>query len=325
MSDTAVHPKTRAVYSLANDYVLEWLIALLESCRLHASNYPVTVIPFDENIEWLRKFSTKYRFEIFPGRAVLSQLDQLGASICTHYAQIHMFRKFAAFWGTFDDFLFLDSDMVLLTDIDELFDAYSSSGCQFMSNDPDFDQVYRAGPVRETMISRYDATPFNAGCFLSSRNTFSLAEIERLATEVQPIKGSFNLVNGDQSFLNYCVHVRRLKHKSFAAVIDDLCLWSWATQGPIVQKENAYRLMAPGNPDFGKKMPYLHWAGFACNPDIPNRKIFLRYRLQHAPLLIRARYFASAVLYATKHRLAWLRRAIEMLNLWGARKALRDS
>ena len=144
------------------------------------------------------------------------------------------------------------------------------------------------------MISDYSAQAFNGGCFLSSKDIFTLSEIDEIRQQAESVKENFSLVGGEQPFLNYCVHTKRLKYKAFAEVIDDLSVWTWAKQEPIKMSGGAHRLMIPGNSEYGKRMPYVHWSGIPCNPRMPNRKLFLTYRLNNASWLTRIQYTCTS-------------------------------
>lgn len=285
--------KIAGVYCLANDKVLDWLLAFIESLQEHEPERKLVIIPFDDNIEQITRLSKKYKFEIFNDPS-LKELDKIGATLCPNsYVHIHNFRKFAVFWGRLEHFLFLDSDIVILSQLEELFQAYLASGCDFLysgtSSTITLDAVYKPGSFRDKMISDYSAKGFNAGSFLSSKNLLSLAEVKKLSEEALLIKEGFT-TNGEQPFLNYCIDIKQLKTKGFADIIPDLCQTTWAKHEPIVVSDNVYRLMTPTRPDFGKRLPFIHWAGIKCNPYMPNREIFLRYRLKSMPLLARFKY-----------------------------------
>ncbi len=48
------------IYCLANDKVLDWMIAFLKSLRTYEPSRKLIVIPFDENIEKLSRLANKY-------------------------------------------------------------------------------------------------------------------------------------------------------------------------------------------------------------------------------------------------------------------------
>lgn len=297
---------TKGFYCLANDAVLEWTIAFLESFRVHEPEGHLVIIPFDDNTDELVKLSHQYKFELFQDKSLLEELDLIGSCFSDEYAQIHTFRKFAAFWGEFDRFLFIDSDIVLLDRTEELFDAYLSSDCEFMYSDPNMEEVYEPGSFREEMISNYSAVGFNAGFFISSKNMITLDDLKDLVKAAATVKDNFVMRNGEQPFLNYCVHSKKLKANAFADVIDDLSEWTWAGLNPISMSDGIYRLN-------GKRLAYLHWAALRCNAGMPHRNIFLLYRLNSVSSLSRFGYIVTSLCSWWTFRL--LRKIFNILNI----------
>jgi hypothetical protein len=57
--------ETVGIYCLANDRVIEWMIAFLESFRTYEPSRKIILIPFDDNIGELSQLSSKYNFEFF--------------------------------------------------------------------------------------------------------------------------------------------------------------------------------------------------------------------------------------------------------------------
>ena len=284
--------EVNGVYCLANDKVLDWMIACLESLRVHAPDYRLVVIPFDDKIHEIAKLSHQYKFELFQDNS-LKQLDEIGRIFYPRdYILAHTFRKLAVFWGLFDHFVFLDSDIVVLTNFEELFEAYFLSDSDFLYNDPNMEEVYKPGNFREKMIKDYSAKGFNTGFFLSSKSLLTFEEIKELLQEAARAK-EFFVPWGEQPFLNYCIHTKQINAKAFADVVPDLCLWTWAKQEPVEMSGNVCRSMVPDSPDFGKRLPYIHWAGIECSPYMPNRKLFLHYRLKSYSRLSRLKYIAN--------------------------------
>lgn len=285
------HQEITGFYCLANDKVLDWMIAFLESLRFYEPDRRLIIIPFDKNIDKLAKLSQKYKFEFLHDES-LEELDNIGSRFAEKPSN-RMFRKLATFWGPLDHFLYLDSDIVVLSNLEELFEGYFRSGSDFMYSGTksfiNMKAVYKPGAFRDEMIRDYSAKGFNAGAFLSSKNLLKLDEIRKISDEALLIKDNFANY-GDQPFFNYCIDIKRLNTKGFADIVPDLCITTWAQYEPIKMSDNVYRLMAPDRPDFGKRIPFIHWAGKKINPYMPNRKIFLDYRLKGISWLSRFRY-----------------------------------
>jgi lipopolysaccharide biosynthesis glycosyltransferase len=279
--------ETTGIYCLANDAVLDWTIAFFESLRTYEPNCRLIVIPFDDRISKLSQLAQKYNLEFFPNSEnILEKLDDLGAVFNPKRGNnIHMFRKLAIFFGPLEHFLFLDSDIVVLSKLNELFEAYFASQNEFMYYKGEtFDPVYKPGEFREKMIAEYSANGFNSGSFISSKGIFSLEDFFEISKQVTLLKEHFASY-GEQSFLNYCVDIKRLKTKAFIDEIPDLAS-CWAKFEPIEKKGDKYSL-------FSKRLLFIHWAGFKPNTFMPNRKIFLDFRLKSESWLYRLQVYIS--------------------------------
>lgn len=284
-----VDQKHIGVYCLANDNVLDWMTAFLESFREHEPDRRLVIIPFDQKIDRLAQLADRYHFE-FLSDPSLEKLDAIGDRIHPgKYSDSHMFRKFAAFWGSLENFIFLDSDIVLLGKLDELFESYQVSSCDFMHYDTSVEYVYKAGSFRDEMIKLYHSTGFNTGCFASSQGKLSLEDVLTFSQEALAIKDFF-ACGGEQPFLNYCVDRKGLKKDVFFHSSNDLAHWTWGNITPVVFQDGSYRFMNSGSEDFGKRVLFLHWSGILSSPFMPNRHLFLKYRLRNLSAVERCRY-----------------------------------
>jgi hypothetical protein len=280
---TIIEQEKTGIYCLANDRVLDWMIAFLESVRTHEPKRRVVIIPFDDNISKLSKLSSQYNFEFFDD-STLKDLDRIGATLRPQKdIHIHRFRTFAVFWGPLEHFVFFDSDIVILDSLEELFQAYFNSKCDFMYYYGGiFNPVYKAGYFRDKMIEEYSANGFNAGSFLSSKGVLTLDELQKLSLEAVSVKQYFADHCIVQPFFNYCVDIKRLKTKAMSKVIPNLGP-EWAKFEPIERLAGNYQVD-------GKRLIYTHWAGLKHGPNMPNRKLFLEYRLKSASWLRRFQY-----------------------------------
>jgi hypothetical protein len=152
------------------------------------------------------------------------------------------------------------------------------------------------------MINEYSANGFNSGSFLSSKDVLTLDELHSLAHDAFLIKENFVDYCGDQPFFNYCVDIKRLNTKTFPEFIPDLGPSCWANFEPIKLSRGTYQL-------YGKRMLFIHWAGFKLESYIPNRRIFLHYRLKSESWALRLKYHFYYWLKGFKYNLYyWLRK-----------------
>jgi hypothetical protein len=290
---------------LANDATLDWVVAFLESLREQEPDIPMTFIPFDKKVGRLTRVAHRFGASV-EWNPFLEDLDQLGGLVCESVKRRHMFRKFAAFAGRYEYFLYLDSDVIVLNPLRPLFDAYVGSGADFLGADTDINQVYRPGRLREYMLRDQRSRGFNAGCFLSVRGRLTIDMMSELASSASEVKEQFVAHNGDQPFFNYCIDSLGLVGLRLHEVMPELAEWTWANAGSVRQVGRHVLTTGPGWGGEGKRIPFLHWAGFKVGPSMPNAPIFLKYRLRSEPWTRRLEFFARIWWYPRWR--AWLQR-----------------
>lgn len=275
------------VYCLANDKVLDWMIAFLESLRYYEPKRELIIIPFDDDTALLSKLSEKYNFTFLQDET-LPELDKLGMHVDPNDRgfPIHPFRKFASFWGPFEHFIFLDADIVVLSQLDEIFETYLRSNLDFIYFDCNINRAYKEGNFREEMIEKHAAAGFNSGAFVSSKRIFSMKEIQEFAENATSIRDNF-VSRYEQSFLNYCVDSKGLKKNRYCNLSLSAPCSYWAKLSPIKHTNGEYRIQSHKNKDFGKILAFLHWAGFENEPMMPNRRIYLKFRYMNKPKIMR--------------------------------------
>jgi hypothetical protein len=93
----------RGIYFLANDNVLDWLIASINSIRAYGCDMPIVIIPFDDRIEGVARFAERRNATIWFDDSQ-RELDELGAFLGFSKTNRHLYRKLAAFSGPLDEF-----------------------------------------------------------------------------------------------------------------------------------------------------------------------------------------------------------------------------
>lgn len=280
----------RGLYTLANDGVYDWLVAFLESRSVYEPDLPLVVIPFDDRMERVRALQNRYPFEVMADES-LKALDEVGARYFPDDPKWpHAFRKFAAFWGPFEKFIFVDSDVVLLGPLDEFFDRAEASHVEYVCGDIDVDWVFAPGPLRDQIVASGVTTGFNTGFFMSSRNVLTLVQVQRIGEEGLAIRSELPPIVGEQPFINWCVAVAGLKVQTYFDLVPGICFSTWAMRRPVANVDGAWRLLDKKWGDVGRRMPLLHWAGYGLDLMMPNKRIFLRFRLAHATNRERAQF-----------------------------------
>ena len=287
---------TYGAYFSANDAVYDWAIAFLNSYRRFNPDLPLYLIPFDDECDRLLGVQSEYDFKIYTDPA-FERLEAIGEAFeLGHSPGVgpHWFRRYAAFWGPLDEFMYLDARQIVLADLEPFVTAPREYGFEFMHYDCALDQVYEPGPFRREMLRQNRARGFNSGRWASRKGLFSMGEFEKLAEEALKIRDQLNPRNTDQAFINYCCDMKPVEYGHFAEVMGGICQQGWANQpGSVYKQDGAYYLWSYGGLDHKKRLVLLHWAGISERPTMPGRKWFMRFRYDRASIFRRARAKAS--------------------------------
>lgn len=121
------------IYTLANDAVYDQLVALLNSIEIWVgATIPICIIPFDAQIERVRQEVTvRSQVSLFDNWNAIAHWQQFATQVWSAYPkaqrkklappgwyQCHLERKFAAFDGPFERFIFLDADSLVMKPLD---------------------------------------------------------------------------------------------------------------------------------------------------------------------------------------------------------------
>lgn len=269
----------KGVYFLANDQVLSWSTAFLNSLRRFNPDLPLYLIPFNEQCDQLLKLQPAYNFKVYDDHH-FQRLEKIGRAFeLGHQDYSHSwFRRYASFWGPLDEFLYLDTRTLVLQDLEPIISAPRKNGFEFLHYDCALDQVYEPGPFRRQLLLEGRARGFLSGMWASVKGLFTIEEFEQLAHGALKIRDQLNARNTDQAFINYCCDVRKVKYGHFAEVLGGYCHSGWARQSGRVYEENGkYYLWDHGGLDHKKQLFVMHWGGVKLSPVMPERLLFLKY------------------------------------------------
>ncbi len=269
------------VYCLANDAVLDWTLAFLESLRTYNRSTELIVIPFDERIDRLGAIAPTYDFTLLDMPELFNALDGIGRTL--HPEQPvgeKVFRKFAAFYGPFDHFLFLDSDIVVLTALEPLMKRLLESQADFIFFDTSPEWVYADPAFQQHMEREYGSRSFGAGAFISRKGFIGIDELSAAQRERERLKQVFPVGVYDQPYMNYVVDMKRANVAASYDIIPELNRGTWAAEPVDIPAKRLRRLGVSPVTRGGRILPFLHWAGFRCDYRIPNIDFFLHFRLQ---------------------------------------------
>jgi Mannosyltransferase putative len=276
---------SRGIYITANDKVVDQAIALLKSIRLHDPDTPIVLIPYDDDYHAIADLLGKsYGVKVYED---LEFIDRLSKKLQQtfgdrFFARPNQFRKQACWYGPFDEFLYIDTDIVVfekiidnlnyLADYDFICSDYQHAG--------GIKNVFTSKVFEENVFTEQDCQDiFNGGFWGSKKNLIS--EDELYATFVEcaahPDYFDFSQKTSDQPIINYMI-LKRVPHRCNIVSKLGKGPGNWAGSRHFVAKD--YILF---DPNLNQPLQYLHWAGIRIQPGCPYWEIWEHYRYLNEP------------------------------------------
>ena len=279
-TEKTIAGKRLGVYCLANDEVLEWFQAFVRSFRKFHPDLPLTVIPYNSQIQKLLALGEQYSFSVMDENYA-SHFDHIAPRVAGQRIAGGTFRKLACFLGDYDYFLFLDSDIVLTMDLEQVFAAFTQSTYDLVYFDTDI-QVFKPDFARK-MMEKYDQFGFNAGAFFARKQALSESTILQAVASGEQIQNQFDCW-GEQPFFNYLCQVSRCRMTHIHRLAPQM------TFKPKVWSPFNYDVQAElyQDPERGQ-LPLIHWAGYEW-PTMPCPEVFLKFRTLGLSITERRRY-----------------------------------
>jgi hypothetical protein len=271
---------SRGIYIIANDKVIEQAIALLNSIRLHDSDIPIVMIPYDDHYQVVAKLlAESYGVKIYEDLQFIEHLsNQLHQTFGKEFfARPNQFRKQACWFGTFDEFIYIDTDIVVFEKISNSFNYLNDY--DFICCDYQYvggiQNVFTNQIIENNVFSPIEIQDiFNGGFWGSKKNLISEKILYETFSEcaAHPEYFDFSQKTSDQPIINYMI----LKHipRRFNIVHrPDGAPGNWA--GSKHFKTQGNQLI---DPNVNQPLQYLHWAGIRIEPGCPYWDIWKYYR-----------------------------------------------
>ncbi|MDJ0732743.1 MAG: methionine synthase [Nostocaceae cyanobacterium] len=270
----------RGIYITANDKVTDHAIALLNSIRLHDQDTPIVMIPYDENYHKIAHTLNKYYgVEIYQD---LDFIDRLSKKLHEtfggqFFARPHQFRKQACWFGPFDEFLYIDTDIVVfekiidnlnyLAQADFIYCDYQHAGGITNVFTPKVleDKIFTENEIKDI---------FNGGFWGSKKNLLSEEELYATFAEcaAHPEYFDFSQKTSDQPIINYML-LKRIKRRFNIVRREGKAPGNWAGTTYFQRQGNILI-----DPTMNQHLQYLHWAGIRIQPGCPYWEIWDYYR-----------------------------------------------
>lgn len=298
------------ICTLANDYVFDQVVALLNSIDVHAGkDFPVCIYPYDDRIQRLQDFlQDRPHIQIYDDQNSIRSWDTRVEKIWQYHptAQQQWFeatgnegihrmgthRRFCAFDGPFDQFIYMDADTLLLDSPKPIFDLLSDF--DWITYDFQYKDLSHVFDVKSSKLQQLfsdeqlEKQVFCSGFYASKRQTIHEQSLDFYFNKL--MEGDAEVLYPmapDQTILNYFVLRQPLKSNNLALSLPiDQRTGNSVTSKHFEQRGDSVF-------DQGKRLLYLHYIGVSSklftrvcqgeNIDIPYRDVFLNYRYKHSP------------------------------------------
>jgi hypothetical protein len=271
---------TRGIYITANNKVTEHAIALLNSIRRYDTETPICLIPYDDNYaEIAALLAERYGVTVYEDMELVDRVsnrlhETFGGDF---FARPNQFRKQACWFGPFDEFLYIDTDIVVFEKIADNLDYFSEY---------DFlccDYQHRGGienVFSQVVIDQKVFTPetledmFNGGFWASKKGLLSEEELYATFAECaqHPEYFDFSQKTSDQPIINYMILTRFKKRFNIVRRAQG-GPGNWAGSPRFIERDG--KLI---DPLCDQPLQYLHWAGKRIEPGCPYWKFWAENR-----------------------------------------------
>ncbi len=297
------------ICTLANDYVFDQVVALLNSIEtIYDAKMPVCIYPYDDRIEKLTaEIANRPLVQIYDDSVSMERWDNFAKGAWdTHptakqrwqkagsngYHRFGTHRRYCAFDGPFERFIYMDADTILMSPLDYIFDELEDNDCvvyDFQHKDPT--HIYEVSSPKLNQVfppERVKKEIFCSGFFASKKDLFSEEKRNWLLEKLG--QGESEIIYPmavDQPLLNYMMMRCGCKINNLAFTLpQEQKTGCCVTSSHFENKDNILY-------DKGNRLTYIHYIGISSqvfkkvckgeNIDFPYRDIFLYYRYYYHP------------------------------------------
>jgi hypothetical protein len=274
----------RGVYFLANDFVLDRAIAFLNSFRKFNPSMALCLIPFGDDIEELLALRDRYGFDIWSGDpALLRACDEISQAY--HGRRAGHYRKLVAWEGEFDQFIYIDTDTVVLRSVEHVFGLLDEAGFVTGYSNVAVSRkwVWRESIAETGRLSR-EQIEFAAGTgFVASRKEcLRFASVTPRLAAAAELAPHMELISWEMPLLNYLIVTSGHPFTSLTRLVEsgrtDLPV-EWYAGQPLGEARGGEFI-----PPYGPPVLLVHWSGYWWQldrgevPQLPHRELWHHYR-----------------------------------------------
>ncbi len=287
------------ICTLGNDYVFDQLVALLNSIDvILGKEIPVCIYPFDEQTQRITdEIAKRPNVFLYDNQESINRWDKFmleasPASINRNKYRIYGgHRRFCAFDGPFDRFVYLDADTLVMNSLDFVFQKLNEYNCVVYDFQFKYlDKVYNVNSDKLLQVfeeNRLKTEIFCSGFYASKKGLFDKSKLEQLLSYLRAGEREILYPTGDQPVLNYMFMRSGIPVYNFAHHLPNNQITGCSVTSKHFEEQN--RILY----DKGTRLTYLHYIGIppnvnqaVCageNIEFPYRDLFLYYRYLHEP------------------------------------------
>jgi hypothetical protein len=297
------------ICTLANDRVYDQLVALLNSIEaILGPETPVCVYPYNDNTEKIAaEIEKRPNVQLYQDADSIKKWDKFFCDVWdTHptakqrwqeigsmgYHRFGAHRRFCAFDGPFDRFVYMDADTLLQGPLTEIFNHLNNHDwVVYDFQYTDLGHVYDINSSKLFELSTPEEVKskiFCSGFYASKKDLFDENKRELLLSQLR--KGEAEILytmSADQPILNYMVLRGNINSCNLALEFPENRVTGCCVTSPhFTAKDNILY-------DKGNRLTYIHYIGLSSqlfsqicsgeNITFPYRDIFLHYRYLHEP------------------------------------------
>lgn len=280
MAEPGIVIVTRGIYILANNRMLDHAVALVASIRARDAETPICLIPYDDQYrEVASVLGSLFRVELYEDLALI---ERVAAAARYHIGESGLlapnnFRKQACWFGPFDEFLYVDADIVVFERISNLLDHLADYDfvCCDDQHENGLTHVFTDKILEEGIFTVQELSEvFNAGFWAARRGLFTEDDLFETFAQCGQRRACFPFDLGvtDQPIMNYLVLTRlRRRLNLYRRPSREPRVWA----GAPGFRQQGDRLV---DPLVGRPLRYIHWAGMQISPEAPYWPIWRHYR-----------------------------------------------
>lgn len=300
------------ICTLANDFVYEQVIALINSIEAIAGKeLPICIYPYDDNVEKLTDaIRERPNVKLYSDRQSIAKWDKFAQDVWQAHPTAHglwqqqkpknshnynhggTHRRYCAFDGPFERFLYMDANTLLMDAVEPIFNLlehYDSVVYDFQHKNPT--GVYQVDSLKLEAIFddlRIAQEIFAGSFYAAKQNLFSASQITTLLNYLQ---------GGEAEILYPFAPARALINYMLMRTQCSILNQALSLPSDRVTEcsINANCFLDVNNILYqrGKRLTYIHYSSLpsslfyrVCsgeNIDFPYRDLFLHYRYLHEP------------------------------------------